>query len=49
MKLNDTIPQLHWTNEKIESELAVVKNVNTKLEDQIISLEKNEAKLEQYS
>ena len=30
-KLNDTISQLHSTNKKIRSELAVVKNVNTKL------------------
>ena len=40
-KLNDTMSQLHSTNEKIRSELAVVKNMNTKLEEQIISLEKN--------
>ena len=39
--LHDTIFQLHSRNEKIRSELAVVKNVNTKLEEQIISLEKN--------
>ena len=32
LKLNDTISQLHSTNEKIRTELAVVKNVNTKLE-----------------
>ena len=48
-KLNDTISQLHSTNEKIRSELAVVKNVNTKLEERIICLEKNQAKSEQYS
>ena len=49
-KLNDTISQLHSTNEKIRSELvAAVKNVNTKLEEQIISIEKNQAKSEQYS
>ena len=40
-KLNDKISQLHSTKEKIRSELAVVKNLNTKLEEQIISLEKN--------
>ena len=45
-KLNDTIFQLHSTNEKIRSELAVVKNVNTKLEERIICLEKNQAKSE---
>ena len=48
-KLNDTISQLHSTNEKIRSELAVVKNVNTKLEERIICLEKNQVKSEQYS
>ena len=45
-KLNNTVSQLHSTNEKIRSDLAVVKNVNTKLEEQIISLEKNQAKSE---
>ena len=48
-KLNDTISQLHSSNEKIRSELAVVKNVYTKLEQRIISLEKNQAKSEQYN
>ena len=48
-KLNDTISQLHSTNEKITSDLLVVKNVNAKLEEQIISLEKSQAKSEQYS
>ena len=48
-KLNDTITQLHSTNKKIRSELAVAKNVNTKLEEQIINLEKNQAKYDQYS
>ena len=48
-KLIDKISQLHSTNEKIISELAVVKNVNSKLEEWIISLEKKEAKSEQYS
>ena len=49
LKLNDTISQLHSTNEKIRSDLTVVKNVNVKLEEQIISLEKSQAKSEQYS
>ena len=40
---------LYSTNEKIRSELAVVKNVNTRLEEWAISLEKNQAKSEQYS
>ena len=38
LKLNDTISQLHSINEKIRTGLAVVKNVITKLEEQIISL-----------
>ena len=32
-KLNDTISQLHSTNEKIRSDLTVVNNVNAKLEE----------------
>ena len=42
LKLNDTISQsqLHSTNKKIIIDLTVVKNVNTKLEERIISLEK---------
>ena len=48
-KLNETISQLHSTYEKIGSELVVVKNVNFKLEKQIINLEKNEANSKQYS
>ena len=48
-KLNDTISQLHSTNEKIRSDLTVVKNINAKLEEGIISLEKSQAKSEQYS
>ena len=48
-KLNDTISQLHSTNEKITSDLLVVKNVNAKLEKRIISLEKCQAESEQYS
>ena len=44
-KLNDRISQLHTTNDKIRSELAVVKNVNTKLEKRIISLEKKSSQV----
>ena len=39
-KLNDTTSQMHSANEQIRSELAVVKNVNTKLEGRIITLKK---------
>ena len=48
-KLNNTILQLHSTNKKIINEVAVVKNGNTKLEERIISLEKNQTKSEKYS
>ena len=40
-KLNDIISQMHSTNEKIRSELSVVKNFNTKLEEPIINPEEN--------
>ena len=46
-KVNYTISQLHSTNKKTRSELEVLENVNTKLEEQIISLEKDQD--EQYS
>ena len=48
-KLNDAISQMHSTNEKIASNLLVVKNVNAKLEERIISLDKSQTKSEQYS
>ena len=48
-KYPSTVSQLQSTNEKIRSDLAVVKNVNTKLEEPIISLEKNQAKSRQQS
>ena len=41
LKLNDTISQLHSTNETIRSELLpVLKNVNTEMEERIISLDR---------
>ena len=48
-KLNDAISQLHSTNETIRSDLTVVKNVNAKLKERIISLEKSHVKSVQYS
>ena len=36
-------------NEKITSELVIVKNVNINLENQIINLEKLQAKAQQYN
>ena len=40
LKLNDIISQLHSTSEKIRSEIAVVKNVNTKLKSESSALKK---------
>ena len=40
-KVNETISQLHSTNKNIGSELAIVNNVNSKLEE---NLGKNQAK-----
>ena len=36
-------------NKKLQSNIAIVKNVNNKLEEKIVYLEKNQAKGEQYS
>ena len=44
-KLNDVVA----TNEKITNELLIVKNVNSNLEKRIATLEKLQAKTEQYS
>ena len=44
-KLNDVVA----TNEKITNELLIVKNVNSNLEKGIATLEKLQAKTEQYS
>ena len=48
-KLNPPISRLHSTNQKIRSESAVLKNVNSTLEERIINLEKNQADSEQCS
>ena len=41
--------QIVAENKKLQSDIAIVKNVNHKLEDKIVYLEKNQAKGEQYS
>ena len=43
--MNQTVAK----NKKLQSDIAIVKNVNRKLEDKIVYLEKNQAKGEQYS
>ena len=47
--LSENITKLATTNQQINSELAVAKVVNSKLEKRVIDLEKKEAKSEQYS
>ena len=47
--LSETITKLATANQQINSELAIVKVVNSKLEKRVIDLEKTQAKSEQYS
>ena len=48
-KLTETIDQISAENRKLTSELIITKNVNSRLEERILNLEKNQAKGEQYS
>ena len=48
-KLTEEIDQILLENRKLTSELVITKNVNSRLEERIINLEKNQAKGEQYS
>ena len=48
-KLTESLNQVTAANEKITSELVIVKNVNVNLENQIVNLEKLKAKAEQYN
>ena len=48
-KLTEAIDQISLENRKLTSELVNTKNVNSRLEERIINLEKNQAKGEQYS
>ena len=48
-KLTEEIDQISLENRKLTSELVITKNVNSRLEERIINLEKNQAKGEQYS
>ena len=47
-KLTEETDQISLENRKLTSELVITKNVNTRLEERIINLEKNQAKREQY-
>ena len=48
-KLTESLNHLTAANEKITSELVIVKNVNVNLENRIVNLEKLQAKAEQYN
>ena len=48
-KLKETIDQISLENRKLTSEPVITKIVNTRLEERITNLEKNQAKREQYS
>ena len=48
-KLTEMIDQISTENRKLTSELVIIKNVNSRLEERIINLEKNQAKGEQNS
>ena len=43
-KLREAIDQISLENRKLTSELVIIKNKNTRLEERIINLEKNQAK-----
>ena len=47
--LSETITKLATANQQINSELAIVKMVNSKFEKRVTDLEKKQAKSEQYS
>ena len=46
--LSDNVKSLVSTNERLTSELPIVKNVNNVLENRIVNLEKQLSKNEQY-
>ena len=48
-KLTEAIEQISLENRKLRSELVITKNFNSRLEERIINLEKNQTKGEQYS
>ena len=48
-RLTESMNQIVAENKKLQSQIAVVKNINRKLEDKIVYLEKNQAKRKQYS
>ena len=49
LRLTESMNQIVAENKKLQSAIAIVKNVNHKPEDKTVFLEKNQAKVEQYS
>ena len=48
-KLSENVDHLVTANEKLNSELLTVRNVNQNLQNRIVNLEKQQSKLEQYN
>ena len=48
-KITEATDQISAENKKLTSEMVIRKNLNSRLEERIINLEKNQAKGEQYS
>ena len=48
-KFTEATDQIFLENRKLRSELAIIRNVNSRFEEKIINLEKNQAKGRQYS
>ena len=48
-RLTESMKQIVAENKKLQSDIAIVKNVNQKFKDKIVYLEKNPAKGEEYS
>ena len=48
-KLTEAVDQISLKNRKLRNELVIKQNVNTRLEEKMINLEKNLAEEEQYS
>ena len=48
-RLTESMNQIVAENKKLQSDIAIIKNINRKLEDKIVYLEKNQPKREQYS
>ena len=48
-KLSENVDRLVTANDKLNSELLIVRNINQNLQNKIINLEKQQSKSEQYN